>query len=103
MQKKEASALFKPIGKLFKKFHLLIFFVFIIGCLSVAVVTTNAILTGEEAANNSPLPGSTPSTPGGASNTIDRATLQRLQSLKQSTEPSSYVPTEGSRSNPFAE
>lgn len=101
MQKKEASTLFKPLGKIFKKFHLLIFFVFIIACLSFAVITTNAILTGEESSTTN-LGG----TPGGTSNTsgtIDRTTLQRIQSLKQSTEASTYVPTETGRSNPFSE
>ena len=99
MQKKEASALFKPIGKVFKKFHLLIFFVFIIACLSAAVATTNAILSGEETDSSALLPGSNTGTP----SVIDKSTLQRIQSLKQSNEPSTYTPTQDGRSNPFSE
>lgn len=106
MQKKEASSLLKPIGKIFKKFHLLIFFVFIIACLSIAVITTNAIVTGEDTASKSILgPNSGTATPGtGTSSTsIDSATLQRIQSLKPSTEPSTYTPPQDIRNNPFAE
>lgn len=106
MQKKEASSLLKPIGKIFKKFHLLIFFVFVIACLSIAVITTNAILTGGNATDTNSLdtPGNTTGTPNnGASTSIDRATLQRIQSLKPSTDPSTYTPPQDVRNNPFAE
>lgn len=106
MQKKDASSLLKPIGKIFKKFHLLIFFVFIIACLSLAVITTSALLTTESSTstNSSLISGNgTGASGSGTSGSIDRATLQRIQALKPSTEPSTYTPAQGTRNNPFAE
>ena len=99
MKNKEVSALLKPIGNIFKKFHLLIFFVFIVACLSAAVILINSVLSEDtDTIGGGSQAGITPS-----SNTIDTATLRRIQDLKPSSESSTYAAPEGVRSNPFGE
>lgn len=94
MKNASASSLFKPLGKLFRRFHLTLFFVLIIGCLAVAVLLINITLTGKPSADDyvSPI----------QAGTIDEATLQRIQSLHPSSEPS-QPPAAAGRSNPFSE
>lgn len=95
MEKHTSGFISKSIEKLFKRFHLMIFFVFIVACLSVAVVMINKILT-----ESSDTTGYTSSINAGS---IDETTLIRLQALHTSDQetPTPAVP-EG-RVNPFAE
>lgn len=95
MEKHSSNLITKSISKLFKRFHLMIFFVFIVGCLAVAVVMINKILT-----ESSDTTGYTSSINAGS---IDESTLNRIQSLHTSDQqiPTPQVP-EG-RINPFAE
>ncbi len=96
MEKKtSATDIFKPIGKLFKKFHLTLFFVFVVICLSGAVLLINQALN--ESAND---PNYIPST---STSTIDEETLNRLGSLHSSSEPSSTPVLPEGRINPFGE
>ena len=92
--KKQQSALLRPLGVFFRRFHLLIFFVFIVGCLAASVLLLNRTLNEVSAEE---------STSTINSGTIDEATLERIQTLQPSTQstPAPILP-EG-RTNPFAE
>lgn len=94
MEKHSTSLIAKRVGNFLKQFHLLIFFIFTVGCLAVAVVLVNQILT------ESPSDESYTSTIG--TGTIDKNTLNHIQSLHTSTTaPTPEVPQ--GRINPFAE
>lgn len=94
MEKHSSNLLTKTIRTLFKRFHLMIFFVFIVGGLVGSVILVNDILIDDSTDSNytsSINPGS-----------IDQATLNGIQSLHTS----SGVPTPelpGGRINPFSE
>lgn len=91
--KKSQNSLLKPIGAFFRRFHLLLFFILIIGCLAVAVIFINKILTDE------PDDGyMSPINPG----QIDRETLEKVQSMHPSSQPTTPTLPQG-RINPFAE
>lgn len=94
-KKTSSNIVLKPFVVLFKRFHLMIFFIFIIGCLSFAVILINDILTG-----NSTNDGSSSSVPSG---TIDQATLNRIQSLHPSSTPVPTPTLPAGRVNPFNE
>ena len=94
MEKHSSNIFLKSIQTLFKRFHLLIFFVFIIACLSVVVILVNEILTGETV--------DTTYIPPTSARAIDQATLDQLQSLHTSSGvPTPEVPD--GRINPFSE
>lgn len=99
MDKKTSASLsldmFKPIGKLFKRFHLTIFFVFIVACLVGAVLLINNTL--QESTADS---GYTSSINAG---TIDEATLNRLNSLHTSSQGTPAPELPEGRINPFGE
>ena len=92
--KKQQSALVRPLGTFFRRFHLLIFFVFIVGCLAASVLLLNKTLTDTSSKEYT----STIS-----SGTIDQATLERIQSLHTSNEPTAAPALPEGRTNPFAE
>jgi hypothetical protein len=94
MEKHSSSLFKKSIGTLFKRFHLIIFFIFIVAFLSVAVVLINQILTGENTEN----PYTSPISAG----SIDGSTLTQVQSLHTSDSAATPPLPEG-RINPFAE
>lgn len=77
-----------------RQYHLLVFFVFVVGCLSAAVIMINKTLTDTSSQEYTPT-----NNPG----TIDEATLERLRSHHSSTEaPAPEALPEG-RINPFTE
>lgn len=78
---------------LIRKFHLLIFFVFVVIGLSVAVILINKTLTGTSAEGY---------TPNINNSSIDQATLDRIKSLHTSDQPPQYEMPAG-RTNPFSE
>lgn len=84
----------EPIQKIFRRFHLTIFFVIIVASLSGAVLWLNSILSSASTAE-----GYT-STIGAGS--IDQATLERIKELHPSNEAQPTTLPEG-RVNPFAE
>lgn len=84
----------KPFVILFKRFHLIVFFVFIIACLSVAVILINQILTESSIDSN---------TPSSSTGSIDQATLERIQSLHTSDNPGPLPQPPAGRINPFNE
>jgi len=95
MASSHSTSFLKPIGTLFRKFHLTLFIVFITAGLSYAVITFNNLL----------IESSTDSTyvsPIGAGS-IDQATLDRIKALHTSDEqiPTSTQPA--GRINPFSE
>lgn len=92
--KKPQSSLVRPIAAFIRQFHLLIFFVVIVGCLSVAVVLINQTLT--ESSDD----GYTSSINAGS---IDQSTLQRIKSLHTSKNPSPAPALPSGRVNPFSE
>lgn len=90
----------KPIKKIFtnfiSRFHLTLFFVFVVGCLIGSVILINRMVT--EGQTNSQ--GYTSSIQAG---NIDNETLERLRELRQSAErPPEFVFPEG-RINPVGE
>jgi len=85
----------KPFAVLFKRFHLIIFFVFIIGCLSAAVLLVNEILTKN--------PTDSAYTSSISAGSIDKATLDRIQSLHTSTDPGPLPVLPAGRVNAFSE
>ncbi len=92
--KKSQNTFLKPLGAFFRRFHMLIFFVLMVGCLSVAVILLNETLT-------QPTPEDYTSSINAGS--IDQATLERIQSLHTSDQPSPAPALPAGRVNPFAE
>lgn len=92
--KKSQNSLVKPFAAFLQRFHLLLFFIFIIGCLSAAIVLINKTLTETpEQPYVSPI----------SAGTIDQATLERIQSLQPSSQPVQAPALPEGRVNPFAE
>ena len=97
MEKKRSNSIdiLKPIKKLSKRFHLLFFFVFIVACLSGAVLLINNTLK-----DTSVDPGYVPPS---AAGTIDQATLSRLNALHTSTQATGNPTLPDGRINPVNE
>ncbi|MFZ1301678.1 MAG: hypothetical protein WAQ27_03865 [Candidatus Microsaccharimonas sp.] len=95
-EKKKTNSvdLFKPVKKLTKRFHLTLFFVFIIACLSGAILLINNTLKGTDDSTY------TSSINAG---TIDQTTLNHLNALHTSDQavPAPQLPA--GRVNPFGE
>jgi len=92
--KKPQNTLVRPFSAFLQRFHLLLFFVFIVACLAAAVVLINKTLTETpEAPYSSPI----------SAGSIDQATLQRIQSLHTSDQPPAAPALPPGRINPFAE
>ena len=91
---KQNNIVLKPIGSLFRKFHLLIFFIFIAGCLAASVILLNKTLTESTDEGY---------TSGISAGSIDQGTLDRIQSLHSSSQPTPPPVMPEGRVNPFAE
>ena len=94
-KKSHSINIFKPLASLTKRFHLTLFFVLIVGCLSGAVLMINDIL--QDPATD---PNYTSSINAG---TIDEATLSRLNDLHTSPQGAPVVALPEGRINPFGE
>lgn len=92
--KKQQNSILRPLGLFFKRFHLLIFFIFIIGCLSASVMLINKTLTETSSQEY------TSTISAGA---IDQTTLTHIQSLHSSSTPTPAQTLPQGRVNPFAE
>lgn len=95
MEKHSSGLITKTFGTLFKRFHLTIFFVFIVACLAGAVVMINKILTESSDTSNY-----TSSINAG---TIDESTLNRIQSLHTSDQAVELPALPSGRVNPLTE
>ena len=92
--KKSQNAFLKPVKAFFRRFHLLIFFVFVVGCMAASVILINQTLTESSLQDyNSTI----------NAGSIDQATLERVQSLHSSSEPTAAPTLPAGRVNPFAE
>jgi hypothetical protein len=92
--KKSQGALARSFSTFFRRFHLLIFFVLLVGCLAAAIILINKTLT------DTPNDAYTSSINAG---TIDETTLKRVQALHSSESPSPAPELPQGRVNPFAE
>lgn len=92
--KKQQTGLSRLLIDFVRRFHLLIFFVLIVGCLSAAVILINQTLT--------PAPDEDYTSSIQAGN-IDQATLERVQSLHPSSQPAPTPALPPGRINAFAE
>ena len=97
MEKKKSNSIdiLKPLKKVSKRFHLLFFFVFIVACLSGAVLLINNTLKDTSIDPNY--------VPPSAAGTIDEATLNRLNALHTSTQATGNPTTPAGRINPVNE
>jgi len=89
------SSLFKPLGRLLRSIHMTLFIVFIVACLTVAVLFLNTILNDTSAADTytSPID----------AGSIDQTTLDRIKELHTSDEAVPGITFPEGRINPFAE
>lgn len=85
---------FKRLARLLLRYHLLIFFIIMITGATLVVILINRTLT--ETANQQ-------FTPTINADTIDQATLERIQSLHTSNEPGVPPVIPSGRINPFSE
>ena len=95
MKNSNISINFKPITRIFQRYHLTIFIVFVAAGLSFAVFTFTNLL--DEASTDT-----TYTSPIGAGS-IDQATLQRIKVLHTSDETTPAIVTPTGRINPFTE
>jgi hypothetical protein len=86
---------FKPITRIFQRYHLTIFIVFVAAGLSFAVFSFTNLL--DEASSDT-----TYTSPIGAGS-IDQATLERIKALHTSDDNTAAIETRSGRINPFAE
>jgi hypothetical protein len=98
MEKHSSNLISKSIGSLFKRFHLMIFFIFVVGCLAVTVIMVNQILAGEGTETTSTDPGTVAPIEDPSSSTV----LTQLEKLHTSDNAPLPALPEG-RINPFAE
>lgn len=96
MNKKPSNSIAKPFMSIVKRFHLTIFFVFVIALLISGVILINQTLTEGEAEGSN----YTSSIDAGS---IDEATLQRLQALHPSSDTGETTTVPEGRINPFDE
>lgn len=89
------GSLFKPFVRIFTRFHLTIFIVFIVAGLSYAVLLLNDMFI-----DTSGKDGYTPTNDTGS---IDQATLDRIKQLHTSDEAVPPLDQSNGRTNPFGE
>lgn len=85
----------KPLGKIFRKFHLTLFFALVVGGLSIAVIQLSETLGEKEDVSNY--------SSSISSGSIDKATLNKIQALHSSSEPGEPLALPQTRINPFGE
>jgi hypothetical protein len=95
MKNVSVSSLFKPIIPIFRKYHLTIFIVFVAAGLGYAVFTFSNLLAASST--------DTTYTSSIGAGSIDQATLERINALHTSDEPTPTLVTPPGRINPFSE
>lgn len=94
MKNMTVGSLFKPLIRMFTRFHLTIFIVFIVAGLSYAVLLLNDMFIDTSTDDY---------TPTNDTGSIDQATLDRIKQLHTSDEAVSPLTQSGGRTNPFGE
>lgn len=92
--KKNQGPTIKRLSSFLKQFHLLIFFVIMAGLLSVVVIMISRALTEASTTNY---------TSDISAGSIDQSTLERIQSLHTSDQPTANFEMPPGRVNPFGE
>ncbi|MFZ3009897.1 MAG: hypothetical protein WA030_02650 [Candidatus Microsaccharimonas sp.] len=95
MKNMTVGSLFKPLIRIFTRFHLTMFIVFIVAGLSYAVLMLNYMFV-----DTSSTDGYTPTNNTGS---IDQATLDRIKQLHTSDETIPALDLSNGRTNPFGE
>jgi len=95
MKNVSLSLSFKPIARIFKRYHLTIFIVFVAAGLGFAVYTFTNLLgeSSTDTSYTSPI----------SAGSIDQATLERIKSLHTSDETAPVLIQPAGRINPFSE
>lgn len=95
MKNADLATLLKPVGVIFRRFHLTIFIVFIVAGLGYAVLSFNTLLaqSSTDTSYTSPID----------AGSIDQATLQRINALHTSENPTPPTTMPSGRINPFSE
>ncbi|MDB5160479.1 MAG: hypothetical protein JWO99_742 [Candidatus Saccharibacteria bacterium] len=95
MKNANVSSLLKLVGTAFRRFHLTMFIVFIVGCLGYAVISFSTLLSesSTDTSYTSPID----------AGSIDQATLERINALHTSDDPTPAASTPAGRINPFSE
>jgi hypothetical protein len=94
IKKKPQVNMLKPIGALLRRFHMIIFFVVIIGVVAASVILINSALTDVETDGYvSPI----------SAGSIDQAGLDKIKSLHTSAEPVTDPVLPAGRISPFGE
>jgi len=92
--KKNRSAFLRHASSFLKRFHLLLFFIFVAACLAFGVILINTTIN-ESTPSTSDIPTQDAS--------IDETTLNAINSLHQSGDPHTAPSLPDGRINPFAE
>lgn len=93
-KKQSQVNILKPLGALLRRFHMIIFFVVIIGVVAASVLLINNALTDVDTSGyTSPI----------SAGSIDQAGLERIQSLHPSTAPVADPVLPEGRISPFGE
>ena len=92
---KKQNSFLRPAGAFFRRFHMLIFFIIVAGCLAVAVILINDTLSTSSSDQLT--------TSDFNAGTIDQTTLDRIQALHPSNQPVPAPTLPPGRVNPFAE
>ena len=95
MKNANTSVSLAPISRIFRRYHITIFIVFVAVGLGYAVFSFSNLLeqSSTDASYTSPI----------GTGSIDNATLQRIKALHTSDEPTPAVVTPPGRINPFSE
>jgi len=95
MKNTSSSLQLKPLIRVFKRYHLTIFIVFVAAGLGTAVFTFTNLLgeSSSDASYTSPI----------GAGTIDQATLERIKVLHTSDEATPTLVVPSGRTNPFSE
>lgn len=105
MEKHSQSLAMKKLGQFFKRFHLIIFFVFVVACLVSIVILVNQILTEKVVGDGQTIPGgtsATPVTPGAPSEITQNPIIQRSQAF-QTADAATVPDLPTGRVDPFTE
>lgn len=92
--KKSQGIFVRQAGAFFRRFHMIMFFVVVVGCIAAVIMLINQTLSeSSEGTYTSTI----------SAGTIDQATLDRIQALHDSNNPGIPPTLSDGRVNPFSE